>query len=205
MKASADFFKRIIMKKNTFTENHTAATSAIAVVIWFVTLFLLSVMTSCKSGNPNIVEIVKTDTLHVYHTDTLRVVHNDTIYSVKVQTVHDSIIKTTIITKVVNEEGEVVHSEKETNSETFHNSDTNSRLIQHTVDSIVKAKMDSINHASYNEKPVVVEVETPTPWYKKAWQNIKDNFAVIGLCALIAFLWGIFGDAIVKWIHRLIH
>lgn len=187
--------------KKSFIDRHPNATSVVGVIVWFIAIALMALFTGCSSGKPNIVEIVKTDTLHVYHTDTMKVVHNDTIYSVKVQTVHDSIIKTTIITKVVNEEGEVVHSEKETNNEVFHNSDTNSQLIQHTVDSILQAKMDSISHASCVEEPVIYEVEKSTPWYKRIWQNIKDNFAAIGFTFIILSFF-VIAKYILAWIKK---
>ena len=162
---------------------HPNLTSVVSVIIWFATLAILAVMTGCKSTK--LVEIVKTDTLHVYHTDTMKIVHNDTVYSIVTQVVHDSIVKETIIKEVVNELGEVIHSEKETNNEVWHNSDTNSSLIQHTVDSILQVKMDSIYNASHEDKPVIVEVEKITPWYTKAWNWIVGKFAWIGLGVVI--------------------
>ena len=173
------------MKKiKTFTKTHPNAISVTGVVMWFVTLLALSVFTSCK-GSQQIVEIVKTDTLHVVHTDTVYAVHNDTIYKIDTKVVHDSIIREIIIKEVVNEAGEVIHSEKETNNEVWHNSDSYSQLIQHTVDSILKVKMDSISHSTYNEKPVLVEVEKQTPWYTKAWNWIVGKFAWIGLAVIL--------------------
>ena len=180
------------MKKKHFIDRHPNATSVISVLVWFAFIALLALCTSCK-GAQKVVEIVKTDTLHVYHTDTMKVVHNDTVYSVVTQVVHDSIVKEIIIKEVVNELGEVIHSEKETNNSVFHNSDTNSSLIQHTVDSILQVKMDSIYNSKYNEKPVIVE--KPTPWYTKAWNWIVAKLAWIGLgvliLAIIYFVWKI--------------
>ena len=175
------------MQKKHFTERHPNATSVISVLVWFAFIALLALCTSCK-GTQKVVEIVKTDTLHVYHTDTMKVVHNDTVYSVVTQVVHDSIVKETIIKEVVNELGEVIHSEKETNNEHWHNSDTNQQLIQHTVDSILQAKLDSISHISHEDNPVIVEVEKPTPWYTKVWNWIVGKFAWIGLGVLILAL-----------------
>lgn len=172
------------MKKKTFTERHPNITSVVSVVVWFVFIALLALFTSCK-GSQKVVEIVKTDTLHVYHTDTLKVVHNDTVYSVVTKVVHDSIVKQIVIKEVVDDQGNVLHTEKETNNEVWHNSDTNSSLIQHTVDSILQAKMDSLYHAQYVEKPVVVEVEKPMPWYKKIWNWIISRFAWIGITVVI--------------------
>lgn len=171
----------------SFIERHPDLVSVGSVVVWFAVIALLAICTSCKPQQ-HIVEVIKTDTLHVWHTDTLKVVHNDTIYSIVTQTVHDSIVKETIIKEVVNELGEVIHSEKETNNEVFHNSDTNSQFIQHTVDSILQAKMDSINQSQYVEKPVIVEVEKPTPWYTKVWNWIVGKFAWIGLTIVVAFV-----------------
>lgn len=154
-------------------------------------LFVLTFMLcnfGCKSGKPNIMEIVKTDTLHVYHTDTMKVVHNDTIYSIVTQVVHDSIVKETIIKEVVDELGNVLHTEKETNNEVWHNSDKNSELIQHTVDSILQSKLDSISHISHDDNPVIVEVEKPTPWYQKAWNWVVGKLATIGLGVLIVII-----------------
>lgn len=142
------------------TDKHPNFTSVTAIILMFVTSLMLALLTGCKTSK--VVEVTKTDTLHVYHTDTMKVVHNDTIYSIVTQVVHDSIVKETIIKEVVNEAGEVIHSEKETNNETFHNSVGYSQLIQHTVDSLLKVKIDSIYHSA--EKPVVVEVEKKNWW-----------------------------------------
>lgn len=186
-----------------FIDKHPNITSVVSVIIWFAAIALLAVFTGCKPQQ-HIVEIVKTDTLHVYHTDTLKVVHNDTVYSVVTQVVHDSIVKETIIKEVVNELGEVIHSEKETNNEVFHNSVTDSQLIQHTVDSILQIKMDSIYQSKHEDKPVIVEVEKSTPWYQKTWQWIKDRLAYLGITVLIFILLAIFGDKIRNWIKKLI-
>ena len=175
------------MEKKSFIDRHPNATTVISVVVWFVFLAILALFTSCK-GTQKVVEIVKTDTLHVYHTDTMKVVHNDTIYSIVTQVVHDSIVKETIIKEVVDELGNIIHTEKETNNEVWHNSDTNSSLIQHTVDSILQAKLDSISHISHEDHPVIVEVEKPTPWYTKAWNWIVGRFAWVGLAVVIAFV-----------------
>lgn len=172
-------------------DKHPNLTSVVSVILWFATLAFLAVMTGCKSTK--LVEIVKADTLHVYHTDTMKVVHNDTIFSIKVETKHDSIIREVIIKEVVNENGDVIHTEKETNNEVWHNSETNSQLIQHTVDSILQVKLDSINHSSHEDNPVIVEVEKPTTWYKKVWNWIVGKFAWIGLgvvvLAVLYFVW----------------
>jgi hypothetical protein len=142
------------MKEKSLMGRHPNLTSVVSVIIWFATLALLSVMTGCK-GSRHIVEIVKTDTLHVYHTDTVKVLHNDTVYSIKVETKHDSVI---IKEKYyLDAEGNVMHSEKE--KESFRESDTNSQLIRHTVDSLVQAKVDSIYQSKHEDKPVIVEVE----------------------------------------------
>lgn len=175
------------MEKKSFIDRHPNATTVISMVVWFVFITLLALFTSCK-GSQQVVEIVKTDTLHVWHTDTLKVVHNDTVYSIVTQTVHDSIVKETIIKEVVNELGEVIHTEKETNNSVFHNSDTNQQLIQHTVDSILQAKLDSISHVSHEDHPVIVEVEKPTPWYSKVWNWIIGKFAWVGLAVVIGFV-----------------
>ena len=168
--------------KQSFIDKHPNVTSIVSVIVWFVVIALMAFFTSCK-GTQNYVEIVKTDTLHVYHTDTLKVVHNDTIYSVITQTVHDSIVRETIVKEVVNELGEIIHTEKETNNSVFHNSDTNSSLIQHTVDSILQAKMDSIYNASHKDKPVVVERQKS--WWEKFTDAVRNHFAWIGFIILI--------------------
>ncbi len=172
-----------------FAKKHPNIASVVSVILFFVFMAVLSALTGCKSSH-QVVTVVTTDTLHVYHTDTLKVVHNDTIREVITKVVHDSIVKGTIIKEVVNELGEVIHSEKETNSEVWHNSDTNSSLIQHTVDSILQVKMDSIYNSKYNEKPVIVEVEKPTPWYRKAWNWIVNRFAhLMGTLAFFLLLY----------------
>ena len=181
-----------------YFDKHPNIMSIIATIIFFGLMALCVFLGGCKTTR--LVEVHTTDTLHVYHTDTLREVHNDTIYSIVTQTVHDSIVKQIIIKEVVNESGDVIHSEKETNNEVWHNSDTNSQLIQHTVDSILQTKLDSISHISHEEKPVIVEVEKPTPWYTKAWNWIVGKFAWIGLIALLVLLLYIFLPKIKNWI-----
>ncbi|MDD6017110.1 MAG: hypothetical protein PUC18_12700 [Prevotellaceae bacterium] len=170
------------MEKKSFIDRHPNATSVISVLVWFAFIALLALCTSCK-GTQNYVEIVKWDTLHVYHTDTIREIHNDTIREKVVITIHDSIIKQTIITNVVNEQGDVVHTEKETNNEVWHNADTSSSLIQHTVDSLLQAKMDSIYNASHKDKPVVVERQKS--WWEKFTDAVRNHFAWIGFIILI--------------------
>lgn len=174
------------MKK--FIDKHPSITSVVSIIIWFATIALLAVFTGCRSQQ-HIVEIVKTDTLHVYHTDTLKVVHNDTVYSVKVETKHDSII---IKEKYyLDADGNVTHSEKE--KESYHNNEKDSQFIQHTVDSLVQAKVDSIYNSKYNEKPVIVEVEKEVAWYTKVWNWIVGKFAWAGLGVVILvvlyFVW----------------
>ena len=172
-----------------FAKRHPNLASVVSVILFFVIMAVLSVLTGCKSSH-QVVTVVTTDTLHVYHTDTLKVVHNDTIREVITKVVHDSIVKETIIKEVVNELGEVIRSEKETNNEVWHNSDTNSSLIQHTVDSILQVKMDSIYNFKYNEKPVIVEVEKTTPWYKNVWNWVVNRFAyLMGTLAFFMLLY----------------
>ena len=149
-------------------------------------IFLVAIcMVSCRATKPTYVEIIKTDTLRVYHTDTLRLVHNDTIREYITKTIHDSIIRQTIVTNIIDQNGNVVHSEKETTTDNYHNADTQSQFIQHTVDSILQAKLDSISHSSHEDTPVIVEVEKPTPWYTKVWNWIVGKFAWIGLGVII--------------------
>jgi len=172
-----------------FAKRHLNIASVVSVILFFAMMAVLSALTGCKSSH-QVVTIVTTDTLHVYHHDTLKVVHNDTIREVITKVVHDSIVRGTIIKEVVNEVGDVIRSEKETNNEVWHNSDTNSQLTQHTVDSLVQAKVDSIYNSKYNEKPVIVEVEKPTPWYKKTWNWIVNKFAyLMGTLAFFLFLY----------------
>ena len=182
---------------NRFFEEHPTLASTLGVILFLASIAVLSLLAGCKPQQ-HVVEIVKTDTLHVYHTDTLKVVHNDTVYSVQTQVVHDSIVKETIIKEVVNELGEVIHSEKETNNEVWHNSDTNSSLIQHTVDSILQAKMDSIYNASHTDKPVIIEVEKEVAWYQKVWNWIVNKFAWVGL----AFVAVLLGYILVKYVKK---
>jgi hypothetical protein len=59
------------------------------------------------------------------------------------------------------------------------------QLIERRVDSLVQAKVDSIYQSKYNEKPVVVEVEKPTPWYTKVWNWIVGKFAWMGLAVVV--------------------
>ena len=172
-----------------FFDRHPNLTSVLATIAFFGFIILCVLFGSCK---PTELEIVKTDTLHVYHTDTVHSSHTDTIRLTVTQIIHDSIIKQTIITNVVNEAGEVVHSEKETNNEVWHNSDTNSQLIQHTVDSLLKVKMDSLYQSSHDNETTVIEKEEP--WYKKLGGILKTILWIV-LCLLVGFGIG--------WIFRL--
>ena len=122
---------------NRFFDEHPTLASALGVILFLASIAVLSLLAGCKPQQ-HIVEIVKTDTLHVYHTDTLKVVHNDTVYSVKVETKHDSIIIKEKEKIYLDSDGNVLHSEKEKEKESWHNSDTNSQLIRHTVDSLVQ-------------------------------------------------------------------
>lgn len=182
------------------SEKHSGTLSAIIVCAFFLVLLLLA--SSCKSSN-HVVTVVTTDTLHIYHTDTLKVVHNDTVYSVKVETKHDSIIIKEKEKIYLDSDGNVLHSEKEKEKESWHNSDTNSSLIQHTVDSILQVKMDSIYQSKHEEEPVIVEVEKEMPWYKKAWNWIVNKFAYIGFTILIFLLIDRYGWRLLDWIHRI--
>ena len=141
---------------------------------------------SCSASKPSLVEIVKTDTVHIYHTDTLHSVHNDTIRETVVRTLRDSVIKTITIKEVVNEQGDVIHSEKETTTDSFHDAETQSQIIQHTVDSLLQVKMDSLYHFIDVNKMVVIE--KTEPWYKRIWQRITDNFTAIGFAAVLIFI-----------------
>lgn len=177
----------------SFIERHPDLVSVGSVVVWFAVIALLAICTSCKPQQ-HIVKVIKTDTLHVYHTDTMKVVHNDTIYSVKVETKHDSII---IKEKYyLDAEGNVTHSEKE--KEAFHNFVKDAQFIQHTVDSLVQAKVDSIYQSKHEDKPVIVEVEKPTPWYTKVWNWIVGKFAWEGLVFVSVLL----GYILVRYVKK---
>lgn len=166
---------------NRFFEEHPTLASALGVILFLVSIAVLSLLAGCKPQQ-HIVEIVKTDTLHVYHTDTLKVVHNDTIFSTITTVQHDSVmLKQKEIYYINAATGEILHSEKEKEKESYHNNEKDSQLIQHTVDSLVQAKVDSIYNSKYNEKPVIVEVKKEIPWYQKCWNWIIGKLAWIGL------------------------
>lgn len=172
-----------IMEKESFINRHPNVTSIVSVIVWFVVLAIMWIFTSCK-GAQNVVEIHTSDTIHVYRTDTIREVHNDTIKEKVVTIVRDSIIREIIVTNTIDQNGNVVQTEKETNNEVWHNSDTNTSLIQHTVDSLLQAKMDSIYNSSHDEKPVLVEKQKT--WWEKFTDAVKNHFAWIGFVLLIA-------------------
>ena len=180
-------------------DRHPNLTSVVSVILWFLTLAFLSVMTGCRSQH-HIVEIVKTDTLHVYHTDTVKVVHNDTIFSSSTTVQHDSVMLKEKETYYINAAtGEVIRSEKEREKESYHNNEKDSQSVRHTVDSLVKVFVDSVYQARYNEKPVIIEVEEPVPWYKKAW-NWMWKFALTWLIALVLVY---FIPCLLKWIDKM--
>ena len=187
------------MDKN-LSEKHSGSLSAIIVCVFFLVLLLLA--SSCKSSN-HVVTVVTTDTLHIYHTDTLKVYHTDTICSVKQETVHDSIIERVKEIYYLDAEGNVVHSEKEKEKEAYRESDTNSQLIRHTIDSLARVWMDSVYQARYEDEPVIVEVEKEMPWYKKAWNWIVNKFAYIGITFLVFLLLSKYGMRLLEWIDRI--
>ena len=180
----------------TFTDRHPALSSVLGVIVWFLIILVLSCLTSCKSTKPVSEVIVTHDTLYVYHNDTIHTSHTDTIRQFVTKVVHDSIIKEIKVTKIVDQDGNVIHSEKETNNETWHNAVEQSQHIQHTVDSILHAKMDSIYQAGHSDHETVVEKQPQ--WYDKCWQWIKDRFAYIGFIALLLLVAKIFGKQIRK-------
>lgn len=185
-----------------FIDKHPNLTSVVSVIIWFATIALLAVFTGCRSQQ-HIVEIVKTDTLYVYHTDTMKVVHNDTIFSTITTVQHDSVmLKQKEIYYINAATGEILHSEKEKEKESYHNNEKDSQLIRHTIDSLARAWMDSVYQARYEDKPVIVEVEKSTPWYTKAWNWIVGKFALSGFFVLVLVLLAIFGDKIKNWIKK---
>lgn len=189
---------------NRFFEEHPTLASALGVILFLASIAVLSLLAGCKPQQ-HIVEIVKTDTLHVYHTDTLKVVHNDTIFSTITTVQHDSVmLKQKEIYYINAATGEILHSEKEKEKESYHNNEKDSQLIRHTVDSLVQAKVDSIYQSKHEDKPVIVEVEKEIPWYQKTWQWIKDRLAYLGITVLIFILLDIFGDKIKNWIKKLI-
>lgn len=187
------------MDKN-LSEKHSGTLSAIIVCAFFLVLLLLA--SSCKSSN-HVVTVVTTDTLHIYHTDTLKVYHTDTICSVKQETVHDSIIERVKEIYYLDAKGNVVHSEKEKEKESYRESDTNSQLIRHTIDSLARVWMDSVYQARYEDEPVIVEVEKEMPWYKKAWNWIVNKFAYIGITFLVFLLLSKYGMRLLEWIDRI--
>ena len=170
----------------TYTDRHPAISSVLGVVLWFLTILVLSCLTSCKSTKPVSEVIVTHDTLYVYHNDTVHTSHTDTIRQFVTKVVHDSIIKEIKVTKIIDQDGNVIHSEKETNNETWHNAVEQSQHIQHTVDSILHAKMDSIYQAGHSDHETVVEKQPQ--WYDKVWQWIKDRFASLGVLFLLIIL-----------------
>lgn len=167
-------------------------------------IFLVAIcMVSCRTTKPTYVEIIKTDTLRVYHTDTLRLVHNDTIREYITKTIHDSIIRQTIVTNIIDQNGNVVHSEKETTTDNYHNADTQSQFIQHTVDSLLHSKLDSIYQANHDDSTVILEKETP--WYKKLWSKTQGLLATLGIISLVfLILWIIRKTAGSNWLKKLL-
>lgn len=151
-------------------------------------LFLISsfpFLTGCHSQQ-HVVEIVKTDTLHTFHHDTMMIFHRDTIFSTTTTVQHDSVMLKEKETYYIDAAtGEVLHSEKEKEKESYHNSAKETQFIQHTIDSLVQEKVDSIYASKHEEKPVIVEVEKELPWYQKIWHWIQGKLAYIAIAAII--------------------
>ena len=172
-----------VNNNKSFIDRHPNVTTVCSVIVWVITLAIMWAFTSCK-GSQNVVEIHTSDTIHVWHTDTMKIVHNDTVYSVKVETKHDSII---IKEKYyLDADGNVTLTEKE--KESYHNNEKDSQFIQHTVDSLLQAKMDSIYNSSHEDKPVVVEKQKS--WWEKFTDWVKRPFLFIGIAVVIgAIIW----------------
>ena len=151
-------------------------------------LFLISsfpFLTGCHSQQ-HVVEIVKTDTLHAFHHDTMMIFHRDTIFSTTTTVQHDSVMLKEKETYYIDAAtGEVLHSEKEKEKESYHNSAKETQFIQHTIDSLVQAKVDSIYASKHEEKPVIVEVKKELPWYQKIWHWIQGKLAYLAIAAII--------------------
>lgn len=141
--------------------------------------------TGCHSQQ-HVVEIVKTDTLHTFHHDTMMIFHRDTIFSTTTTVQHDSVMLKEKETYYIDAAtGEVLHSEKEKEKESYHNSAKETQFIQHTIDSLVQEKVDSIYASKHEEKPVIVEVEKELPWYQKIWHWIQGKLAYLAIAAII--------------------
>lgn len=151
-------------------------------------LFLISsfpFFAGCHSQQ-HVVEIVKTDTLHAFHHDTMMIFHRDTIFSTTTTVQHDSVMLKEKETYYIDAAtGEVLHSEKEKEKESYHNSAKETQFIQHTIDSLVQEKVDSIYASKHEEKPVIVEVEKELPWYQKIWHWIQGKLAYLAIAAII--------------------
>lgn len=142
-------------------------------------------LTGCHSQQ-HVVEIVKTDTLHTFHHDTMMIFHRDTIFSTTTTVQHDSVMLKEKETYYIDAAtGEVLHSEKEKEKESYHNSAKETQFIQHTIDSLVQEKVDSIYASKHEEKPVIVEVEKELPWYQKIWHWIQGKLAYLAIAAII--------------------
>lgn len=141
--------------------------------------------TGCHSQQ-HVVEIVKTDTLHTFHHDTIMIFHRDTIFSTTTTVQHDSVMLKEKETYYIDAAtGEVLHSEKEKEKESYHNSAKETQFIQHTIDSLVQAKVDSIYASKHEEKPVIVEVQKELPWYQKIWHWIQGKLAYLAIFVII--------------------
>ena len=157
--------------------------------IVFIFVLATLLLGSCSPAK-NVVSEVRTDTLHVYHTDTIYRVANDTTIREVIKVVHDSIIFKTIVREVIDKEtGEIISKDSETNKEVYSTSDTNSALIRHTVDSLLKARIDSVYSISEGDKQIVVEVDKRT-WWDKIRNAVQAPFTLIGLIVcLCVIIW----------------
>ena len=130
-------------------------------------LFIVFILIGCKTTKTE-TEVVRIDTLYIAHYDTIK--ENVT------QVIHDSIFHHIIETKVLNEAGEVIHSEKETTHESYRDSEKDRELIRNTIDSLLKSKQD-ISHE-------IQIVEKKEPWYKPLVQ-IVVGFVIAFILFLI--------------------
>ena len=116
----------------------------------------------------------------------MMIFHRDTIFSTTTTVQHDSVMLKEKETYYIDAAtGDVIHSEKEKEKESYHNNEKDSQLIRHTIDSLARVWMDSVYQARYEDKPVIVEVEKELPWYKKIWHWIQGKLAYLAIFVII--------------------
>lgn len=159
---------------------------ALIILATLLAMLLAALSVSCRTVKERVVE-QHWDTLLVVHTDTFRVVRIDTVKDEVVRVMHDSVVVRVKERITVNEQGDTLAREKETLREGWHLLHQERDRIQHTVDSLLRTKIDSVKQS------VQHEAETEVTQEKK-----RTNLPLV-LSLIAAAILGIAAASVIAW------